>query len=100
TSYEDYQVTIGLDLHQAAAADVHFALAADLPDKSRRFVLRITRSGGALFGTKDADRGAFHPAGEPVPFPSKEWFQDRSPYLEVRFARTGGVWQAWFNGTE
>jgi hypothetical protein len=96
----DYRVTIGLDVHRAAAAEVHFALSAKAPDASPRLVLRVTRAGGAVFGTRDADRGEFRPLGGSVPFPPPGWFEDRRPYLEVRFRRAGGTWAAWFNGAE
>jgi hypothetical protein len=97
---DDYRVTIGLDVDRAAAAEVHFALPARAPDAARRLVLRVTKAAGAVFGTKDGDRGAFRPLAKPVPFPPAEWFDGRRPYLEVRIERAGGAWAVWFNGTE
>jgi serine/threonine protein kinase len=94
----DYRVTIGLDVHTASAAEVHLAIPAQSSDRAARLVLRVSRTGGAIFGTKSGDRGDFRPLGEPVPFPPPAWFEGRRPYLEVRFERAGGVWIAWFNG--
>lgn len=94
---ENFRVTIGLDVHDADAVEVHFALSADL---GRRLVLRVSKEGGAVLGGKVGDRAAFRPIAAAVPFPAEKWFKDRSPYPEVRFARVGGVWSAWFNGAE
>ena len=98
--HADYRVTIGLDLHEAAAAEVHFGLAARAPDTSPRLVLRVSRAGGAVLGRRDADRAPFRPIGEPVPFPSPEWLKGHGRYLEVRFERAGGTWAVWFNRAE
>jgi eukaryotic-like serine/threonine-protein kinase len=94
----NYRLTIGLDVHTAAAAEVHFAIPAKSPDAGRRLVLRVSRAGGAVFGTKDGDAGPFRPAGAAVEFPPAAWFEGRRPYLEVRVERAGGTWAAWFNG--
>ena len=45
---DDYRVTIGLDLHAASEAEVHFALPESSPDTGRRFVLRVSKAGGAI----------------------------------------------------
>jgi serine/threonine protein kinase len=95
----DYRLTLGLDLHTAAAAEVHLAVPARSPDRAARLVLRVSRTGGAVFGTKTGDRGTFQPLGDPVPFPPPAWFEGRRPYLEVRVVRAGGAWAVWFNGT-
>jgi hypothetical protein len=60
--------------------------------------LRVTREGGAVFGTRDGERGAFHPVSPAVAFPSANWLRGRRPYLEVRAERGGGVWSVWFHG--
>jgi hypothetical protein len=100
TPSENYRVTIGLDVHTAASAEVHFAIPAKSPDAGRRLVLRVSKSEGAVFGTRDGDKGMFHPLGKPIAFPSPDWFDGRRPYLEVRLQRAGGEWVAWFNGAE
>jgi len=95
---DDYRVTIGLDIHTASEAEVHVALPEAASDAGRRFVLRVSKTDGATFGTKDGDQGTFEPLGKSVPFPSAAWFEGRRPYLEVRFQRAGGAWSVWFNG--
>jgi serine/threonine protein kinase len=94
---DNYRITLGLDLHDSDAVEIHFGLA---PENGRRLVLRVTRQVGALLGAKDRDAGEFRPLGSAVPFPPEKWFKDRSPYPEVRFERVAGWWRAWFNGTE
>jgi hypothetical protein len=94
---ENYRLAIGLDVHDADAAEIHFGIAKS---GERRYVLRVTRREGAQFGMKDGDRAAFRPQGPAVPFPSEKWFRDRAPYPEVRIERAGGTWSAWFNGAE
>src|SRR5262249_8262253 len=96
----DYRVTIGLDVHQATAAEVHFGLAARAPDTSPRFVLRVSKVGGAGFGKRGGDRGAVRPIGSAGPFPPPPWVEGRRLYLEVRVERAGGAWVVWFSGVE
>jgi serine/threonine protein kinase len=100
TAVEKYRITIGLDIHQATAAEVHFAIPVTAPEKERRFVLRVTRAEGAVFGTREGDKGTFHPEASPLPFPSSWLDEGRRPYLEVKFERAGGQWTAWFHGRE
>jgi hypothetical protein len=94
----DFRITLGFDLHEAALAEIHFALPADAPDSGTRMVLRISRSDGAALGSKDGDRGALQPIGESIAFPPPAWFQGRGHYLEVKIEHTGGLWAVWFNG--
>jgi eukaryotic-like serine/threonine-protein kinase len=96
---DDYRVTIGLDVHTASEAEVHFALPEASPDAGRRFVLRVSKAEGAIFGAKDGDKGEFQPLGKPIAFPPAAWFEGRPPYLELRFQRAGGAWSVWFKGT-
>jgi hypothetical protein len=95
---DDYRVTIGLDVHEAVAAEVHFAIPLAAPESRERLVLRVTKSGGAIFGTRHGDKGVFMPQGEAVPYPPPTWFEGRKRYLEVRLQRAGHFWSAWFNG--
>jgi hypothetical protein len=97
TTLDNYQVTIGLDIHDASAAEIQFAIPAEQRN-GRRCVLRISREIGGLFGTRDGDRGPFNSISEPVAFPPTNWFEGRRPYLEVRLERAGGAWIAWFHG--
>lgn len=95
---DDYRLTLGLDLHRATAAEVHFAIPAKWPERARRLVLRVTRAAGAELGTRDGDAGDFLPLAAAVPYPAPGWFDGRRPYLEVRLERAGPGWAAWFNG--
>jgi len=96
--FENYRLTLGVDVHEAAATEVHFAIPAAAPDSGLRFVIQVSRTGGAVFGVREGDKDEFQPRGNPVPFPPPAWFQDRKPYLEVRVERTGTNWAVWFNG--
>jgi serine/threonine protein kinase len=95
--YPDYRLIVGLDVYESSAAEVHFAIPSD-PTFARRLVLRVTRDNGAMFGTRDGDRGRFELVGLPVPFPSANWLKERRPYLEVKIERAGGYWSVWFHG--
>jgi serine/threonine protein kinase len=97
---EDYRVSIGLDVHSATAAEVHFAIPVARPETGTRLVLRVSKSEGATLGLRDGPRGALRPLAQAVPFPPPAWFEERRPYLEVKFERAGGRWTAWFNGVE
>ncbi len=94
----EYRITLGLDLHNATMAEVHFAIPARSSDSTPRYVVRMTRTDGAVLGTRVGNLGAFTPLSEPIPFPPKTWFEDRRPYLEVKVDRTDAGWVAWFNG--
>jgi eukaryotic-like serine/threonine-protein kinase len=95
----DYRITIGLDLHQATAAELQFGLPAKAAEVSPRYVLRVSKTDGAVLGTRVGSRGPLTPLAGPQAFPPAAWFQDRRPYLEVRIDRTPDGWVAWFNGT-
>ncbi|HEY2786849.1 MAG TPA: serine/threonine-protein kinase [Fimbriiglobus sp.] len=92
------RITLGLDLYRATVAEVHFGIPVRASESMPRYVLRITRAGGAVLGTRVGSRGEFTPGSEPIPFPPESWFQDRRPYLEVKIDRTAGGWAVWFNG--
>jgi hypothetical protein len=96
---DSYRVTVGLDVKDGGTVDIHFALKSRAPDVTARLVLRVSRTEGAVFGHCEGDKGAFSPRGEPVPYPTAEWFRDRKPYTEVRVERLGSTWLVWFNGT-
>ncbi|HEY3787971.1 MAG TPA: protein kinase [Urbifossiella sp.] len=98
---EEYRLTIGLDVHTAAAAEVHFAIPVAM-NAGPRSVLRVSKKGGAVFGVRDDDKKPFQAKNPPVLFPEESWFVDggRRPYLEVKIERGGGRWTVWFNGQE
>jgi hypothetical protein len=95
---ENYRLTLGVDVHEAAMTEIHFAIPSAAPNAGERLVIQVSRSGGAVLGIRDGDRGEFQPQGDAIPFPSPAWLKDRKPYLEVRIERTGPKWTAWFNG--
>jgi eukaryotic-like serine/threonine-protein kinase len=92
---DNYQLTLGLDLYKADAAEIHFGLRPN----GQRHVLRVTKAGATL-GTKDGDKNAFRALNNAAPFPPEKWFEGRSPYLEVRLERAGGWWSTRFNGVD
>jgi eukaryotic-like serine/threonine-protein kinase len=94
-SPEDHRIIIGLDLHKADAAEIHFGLRPD----GRRFVFRVTKAGSVL-GIKNGDRSAFQPLTGEVAFPPEKALEGRSHYLEVRIDRAGGIWSVRFNGKD
>jgi hypothetical protein len=86
------RVSLGLDLHTAATADVTVATTPD----GRRVVLRVTR-GGATLGRRRGDDGPFEPAGGPVvPYPAAD--DERVRYVNVQAERTPGRWAVRFDG--
>jgi hypothetical protein len=97
---EDYRITISIDIYQATAAEIHFAIPIKGAEKERRSVLRITREEGAVFGNRNGDKGAFHPESSPIPFPATRRDESRRPYLEVIVERAGGRWVAKLQGKE
>ncbi len=96
---DNYRITIGLDLYEARAVEVHFAIADFEPEKSKRMVLRVTKEQGAVLGSRLGENGNFKPAkSAPVPFLPSNWSEDSQPYFEVKFVRAGELWMAWYNG--
>jgi serine/threonine protein kinase len=97
----DFQITIGLDLYQAKASEIHFAIPRSAPEKESRLVLRVSREQGALFGTREGDKGAFIPIDSPsILFLPTNWSEDSRPYFEVKIERAGRQWIALYNGSE
>ena len=80
---DDYQLLLGVDVHDSVTTEVHFAIPAANPDTGVRFVIQISRSVGAVFGTRAGDKGEFKSSGDPVSYPPPGWFRDRRPYLEA-----------------
>jgi hypothetical protein len=78
-----------LDLHEATAVD--FIAAVDgSSETATRWVLRITRKDGAVFGKRvGGEYGKFEPLADPVPFPTEAERKDLTPYQNVRVEKTG-----------
>jgi eukaryotic-like serine/threonine-protein kinase len=100
TPLQDYRLTVGLDVHEADAVELHFAIPQHPTESAGRLVLHVSRKNGALLGIRKGARGAFSALGGPVPFPLADWFKGRTPYLEVRCVKEGSTWSAWFHGRE
>ena len=90
----DYRLTLGLDLYQSEWA-VLMVGPSGAKEDAPRVAIRVSRDGGAAFGT--VTNGAFTPIGPPVPYPSADLLQDKRPYREIRFQHTGSFWTAWFD---
>jgi hypothetical protein len=97
---ENYQLTLGLDIFKAEAAELIFAIPERPSPAAARLVLRITKKDGAILGSKSSSKSAFKPLSGAVAFPSAEEFGDGRPYLEVRIVRIGAYWSAVFNGKQ
>jgi hypothetical protein len=95
-SLGDYRLLLGANLLEAEAVELHFALHPGNPQP--RYVLRVTRSGGAVAGRRPSDDGPFEPLTAAVPFPKTGELADRLPYLELRVERRGASWWAYFDG--
>jgi hypothetical protein len=91
--FADYQLTLGLDPREAAAAEARVGRAA-----GPVYAVRVDLAGGATFGVRDTPDGAFRPLGPAVPVPPAAARPGGRPYLEVKLERTGGAWAAWFDG--
>ena len=67
---ECYRLTLGVDVHEAATTEVHFGIPSAAPNAGERFVVQISRSGGAAVGSP---RGGSWPVSSawrkcPLPF--------------------------------
>ena len=93
-------MVLGIDPHEAAAAEVVIAVADGQPETAKRWSVRIDRAAGAAFGVRDSERGAFKPLGAAQPVPTRKALDDegRRPYLEVKYERAGGKLRAWYRG--
>jgi hypothetical protein len=88
---DDFRLTVGLDLSEATAVEVAVATGGEPP-----FVTLVSRDKGVQAGTFVGD--GFTPLGPAVPYPARS--EDRLPYYELRYERTGGVWRAYFENRE
>jgi serine/threonine protein kinase len=99
TAAGPHRVIVGLDVFEADAAEVHFAVQAGVPDAAaRRLVVRVTKADGATFGSKVGSKGQFISLGPAAKFPKAS--TDGRPYVEVKIERLSDVWSVTFNGAE
>jgi hypothetical protein len=95
-----FRVLLGIDLHEATAAEVVIAVADGPPEAAKRWAVRLDRKTGAAFGTRDGERGSFIPIGPARPVPTRQELLDQgsAAYPEVRYERAGGKLRAWYRG--
>lgn len=91
-----YRVTLGLDLQAAKLLDVGFVIP--VADDAPRTVLRVSRGGEIVMGTRVGENGKFTATGEAIPFPSAEQLAGKGAYREVQFEKAGGQWRVSFEG--
>jgi eukaryotic-like serine/threonine-protein kinase len=91
----DYRLSMGVDLKQASAVELHFGFHERTGEEQPRSVLRVSREGVSL-GTVRSDGGALQSASSAIPFPKSS--EDSSPYRELSVERQGNTWFAFFNG--
>jgi hypothetical protein len=84
-----FVVSMAVDLHEAQAVEVQFAVRPD----DTRYVLRYERL-GAEFGQQKGDHGEFKPLGRRVAARTRD-NDIVSPYVELRIERRGPVWLAY-----
>ena len=83
-----FRVILAIDRHEAKTVEVVIATGPG----DTRWLVRLDRDSGAVFGKQT--KGAFEPAGAPVPLPPAK--PDRPPYMELKYERTGNALAAWF----
>jgi hypothetical protein len=81
-----FVVSMAVDLHEAQAVEVQFAVRPD----DMRYVLRYDRS-SAEFGQQKGDHGEFKPLGRRITLRPRD-NDVASPYVELRIERRGRVW--------
>ena len=91
----DYRLSMGVDLKQARAVELHFGFQERTGEEQPRCVLRVSREGVSL-GIVRNDGGTLQSASPALPFPSVS--EDSSPYRELSVERQGNTWFAFFNG--
>jgi hypothetical protein len=85
-----FRAQFGLNLHEATAVDVVVAVGEGPPEMATRWVLRITRKDGAVFGRRaGGEYGKFEPLADPIPFPTETELKDKVPYQNVRIEKAG-----------
>jgi hypothetical protein len=91
-----FRVTLGVDLNKANHLELWFIIPES--PQADRTVLRITRDGDIVLGTRAGDNGSFTATGKTYPYPSKEQLTGKGSYREMVFEKVGDVWRASFGG--
>jgi hypothetical protein len=95
--FPQFRLTLGLDLHQADAAEIHFGLEKPNVDSQPRYVLRVSRK-GTFLGRADADRGRSTELSPVIEYVAERDVDASSPYKEVRIERQQDMWVAFYDG--
>jgi hypothetical protein len=95
-SFPHFRITMGLDLHQAEAAEVHFGAESGSGSTQPRYVMRVTKKGTVL-GYAEGDRGALNGVTGMLPYTPVDT-ENGSPYREVRIERQKREWSAFYDG--
>ncbi len=88
-------MSVGIDLQEAGAAEVHFGFVQQDFDNARRFVVRYDRQ-QVVLGTRDGLKGDFRPRGEPLRLPETS-DSDGPQYQYIRVEQQAGYWYVFFN---
>jgi serine/threonine protein kinase len=92
----NYRLSMGVDLKEATAAELHFGFHRPTDEGQARFILRVAREGVSL-GVSHSDQGPMQSASPPVPYPKSDP-EDVAPYREIKVERQGTTWYAFFDG--
>jgi serine/threonine protein kinase len=95
-SFSHFRITMGLDLHQSEAAEVHFGVESGSASTQPRYVMRVTKKGTVL-GYTEGDRGALNGVSGVLPYTPVD-AENGSPYREVRIERQEREWSAFYDG--
>jgi serine/threonine protein kinase len=91
----NYRLSMGVDIKQASAVELHFAFHQRTGEGQPRFVVHIARD-GVFLGIAQRDGEAARPTSPVVPASSLN--EDSSPYRELKIERQGNTWYAFFDG--
>jgi eukaryotic-like serine/threonine-protein kinase len=94
---KNYRISLGMDLREAEAVEVQFALAKNEETDPRRFAVRITREGATL-GERYGSEGPWKALSSTVPLPTRADAGDIN-YWELRIDQLAGHWGAAFHGS-
>lgn len=87
----DYRVQFGVDLHEAAAVEVHFGMSNPQDRKAPRHVLRLTRQ-AVVLGDREGEQGELVASEAVTPKPKVNRDGDGPDYQSVRIERHDSFW--------
>ena len=92
---EYYQITLGVNLHEADVVEIHFGVPVTSLGNAARSVLRISREGVSM-GRRIGTEGAFDSSSE-TSGPATKYEVDDARYHSLRIERQPGQWRAFFD---